>query len=101
MACTSCIGEPSLGLQGAFERDLLKATFATQTAWAAGLGAALGFVRIGALGAALIIGGGSYLLARVNEPELAKQAPIGQFVWMAVVAGSAVILERAIIGDVL
>jgi predicted phage tail protein len=93
--CTTCNDAP---LAGAFERDMLAATFVQQTVWSAGAGAVLGFLRLGPLGASIIVGGGAYLLARLNEPELIEQAPLGQFFWMGAVAAGAVVLERAIVG---
>ena len=99
MSCTTCMGPNPLDLAGQFEKDMLAATFASQTLWSAGLGALLGFMRVGPAGAGVIVGGGAMLLAHLNEPELAKKAPPLQFVWMGVVSAGAVLLERAIIGD--
>jgi len=101
MSCTACTEPPfrTTSLQGNFEQDLLKATFARQTLWSAVIGTALGFMRMGPLGAAVLVGGGAYGLVRVREPDLAEQAPLAQFFWMAAVAAGAVVLERAVIGD--
>lgn len=69
---------------------------AKQAAVGAGAGAVLGLLGSGVLSAGLIVGGGALVYLYMKSPELADNAPVGQFAWLAATAAIGAAITGAL-----